>query len=123
MADMASYLKRLQGGPEAAAQISFGRWSCACQDADGILFPLLHKSSGWSSYRNPTVDSLLEDARQTLDKEKRLVDYKRVHEIVQQEVPLIPLYQAAIIYGASKSLKWKPTPNESMFINRMGWTE
>ena len=53
MSDMASYLKRAQGGPEATPSLSFGRWSCACQDADGVLFPLLHKSSSWSAYRNP----------------------------------------------------------------------
>ena len=41
----------------------------------------------------------------------------------KQDVPLVPLYQAAIIYGASKNLKWQPTPNESMFINRMDWSE
>ena len=123
MSDMASYLKRLQSGPETTALISFGRWSCACQDADGILFPLLHKSSGWSAYRNPKADELLEDARQTLDTNKRLADYKQVHEMVKQDVPLIPLYQAAIIYGGSKNLKWQPTPNESMFLNRMGWID
>jgi peptide/nickel transport system substrate-binding protein len=123
MSDMASYLKRLQSGPETTALISFGRWSCACQDADGILFPLLHKSSGWSAYRNPKADELLEDARQTLDNNKRLADYKQIHEMVKQEVPLIPLYQAAIIYGGSKNLKWQPTPNESMFLNRMGWVD
>ena len=123
MSDMATYLKRLQSGPETTALISFGRWSCACQDADGIMFPLLHKSSGWSAYRNAKTDALLEDARQTLDTEKRLAAYKQIHEIVLQDVPLIPLYQAAIIYGGSKNLKWQPTPNESMFLNRMGWAD
>ena len=37
--------------------------------------------------------------------------------------PVIPLYQSAVIYGATKHLKWQPTPNESMFLNRMAWTE
>jgi peptide/nickel transport system substrate-binding protein len=123
MSDMATYLKRLQSGPETTAIISFGRWSCACQDADGIMFPLLHKSSGWSAYRNPKTDTLLEEARQTLDTGKRLAAYKQIHEIVLQDVPLVPLYQAAIIYGGSKNLKWQPTPNESMFLNRMGWAD
>ena len=41
-----------------------------------------------------------------------------------------PAYQArikglipAIIYGGAKGLEWQPTPNESMFLNRMGWKE
>jgi peptide/nickel transport system substrate-binding protein len=123
MSDMASYLKRSQAGPEGTSTLSFGRWSCACQDADGTLFPLIHKSSGWSAYRNPKADALLEEARQTLDKDKRLAAYKQVQEIISAEAPLIPLYQAAVIYGATKNLKWQPTPNESLFLNRMSWKD
>ncbi|MFJ5370753.1 ABC transporter substrate-binding protein, partial [Bosea sp. CER48] len=123
MSDMASYLKRAQAGPEGTSTLSFGRWSCACQDADGVLFPLLHKSSGWSAYRNDKTDSLLEAARQTLDKDKRLAAYKQVHEIVANDVPVIPLYQAVVIYGATKNLNFTPTPNESMFLNRMSWSD
>lgn len=123
MSDMATYLKRAQAGPEATSLLSFGRWSCACQDADGVLFPLLHKSSGWSAYRNPKMDSLLEEARATLDTNKRLAAYKQVHEIVAADVPVVPLYQAVVIYGAAKNLTFQPTPNESLFINRMSWKD
>ena len=123
MSDMATYLKRAQAGPETTSLLSFGRWSCACQDADGVLFPLLHKSSGWSAYRNPKMDSLLEEARATLDTNKRLAAYKQVHEIVASDVPVVPLYQAVVIYGAAKNLTFQPTPNESMFINRMSWKD
>lgn len=123
MSDMASYLKRVQGGLELAPSMNFGRWSCACQDADGVLFPLLHKSSSWSVYRNAKVDKLLEDARQTLDTKKRIEAYRGVHAIVLQDVPLIPLYQAAEIYGAARGLEWQPTPDESMFLNRMSFKD
>jgi peptide/nickel transport system substrate-binding protein len=123
MSDMATYLKRAQAGPETTSLLSFGRWSCACQDADGVLFPLLHKSSGWSAYRNPKMDALLEEARATLDTNKRLAAYKQVHEIVAADVPVVPLYQAVVIYGAAKNLSFQPTPNESLFINRMSWKD
>uniref|UniRef100_A0A9E7ZJ03 ABC transporter substrate-binding protein n=1 Tax=Bosea sp. NBC_00436 TaxID=2969620 RepID=A0A9E7ZJ03_9HYPH len=123
MSDMATYLKRAQAGPETTSLLSFGRWSCACQDADGVLFPLLHKSSGWSAYRNPKMDALLEEARATLDTNKRLAAYKQVHEIVAADVPVVPLYQAVVIYGAAKNLTFQPTPNESLFINRMSWKD
>lgn len=123
MSDMATYLKRAQAGPETTSLLSFGRWSCACQDADGVLFPLLHKSSGWSAYRNPKMDTLLEEARATLDTGKRLAAYKQVHEIVATDVPVVPLYQAVVIYGATKNLTFQPTPNESMFLNRMSWKD
>jgi peptide/nickel transport system substrate-binding protein len=121
MTDMANWLKQMQSGPEAAPTLSFSRWSCACQDADGTLFPLLHSSSGWATLRDPALDKLLVEARETLDESKRLALYKQVHETVAKSLYLVPLYQAAILYGAAKELDWQPTPNESMFLNRMRW--
>lgn len=123
MTDMATYLKRSQGGPETASLLGYGRWSCACQDVDGVLFPLLDSKNIWSTYRNADVDKLLADARSTLDEGKRLESYKKVHETVATDVPVIPLYQVAAIYGASKNLEWTPTPNESLFLNRMKWSD
>lgn len=123
MSDMASYLKRAQGGPAVVPALSFGRWSCACLDADGVLFPLLHKSSPWSAYRNPKADQLLEDARQTLDPKKRVDAYRGVNQLVNQEVPLVPLYQSAAIYGVAKGVEWQPTPDESLFLNRMTYKD
>jgi peptide/nickel transport system substrate-binding protein len=123
MRDMVTYMQRSQAAPENSPQMNFSRWSCACQDADGVLFPVLHSSSTWSLYRNPTVDKLLDDARGTLDEKKRLDDYRQVHEIVAKDVPIVPLYQGAALYGAAKALQWQPTPNESMFLNRMSWKE
>lgn len=123
MSDMANYLKRAQSGPETVPALSFGRWSCACLDADGVLFPLLHKSSAWSAYRNPKVDKLLEEARQTLDPKKRVEAYRGVNLAVMQDVPLIALYQSAALYGAARGLEWQPTPDESLFVNRMSFKE
>jgi len=121
--DMASYLRRAQSGPDTIPSLSFGRWSCACQDADGVLFPLLHRSSGWAAYRNDETDKLLEAARQTLDPARRQASYKAIHDIVAKDVPVVPLYQSSAIYGATRSLEWHPTPNESLFLNRMRWTD
>lgn len=123
MTDNATFLKRLQGGQDVAPSLSFGRWSCACQDADGVLFPVLERTNSWSIYRNEEVDKLLNDARSTLDEDRRLADYKKVHEIVAKDVPVVPLYQTASIYGAATRLKWQPTPNESLYLNRMTWSD
>jgi peptide/nickel transport system substrate-binding protein len=121
MADMANYLKRAQGGIDVVPQMSFGRWSCACQDADGVLHALLHSSSGWSGFRDAKTDKLLDEARETLDVAKRNAAYRQVSQIVLEQAPLIPLYQSAMLYGAARNLQWTPTPNESLFLNRMTW--
>ncbi|MCR4265236.1 ABC transporter substrate-binding protein [Nitratireductor sp. ZSWI3] len=123
LTDMATYLQRVQSEPENQPYAAFGRWSCACQDVDGVLHSLLHSSSSWSSLRDPAVDTLLDKARNTLDEEERLAAYAEVSAYVAREVPLVPLYQAAIIYGAAEQLDWQPTANESMFLNRMSWSD
>lgn len=123
MTDMATWLKQMQGGPATVPATAFSRWSCACQDADGILFPTLNTTSGWATAGDKSIDDALVAARETLDNDKRLQLYKSVQQINAEKNYLIPLYQAAIIYGASSKLEWQPTPNESMFLNRMKWSD
>jgi peptide/nickel transport system substrate-binding protein len=119
--DMATFLKGMQAKPKEGQITSFGRWSCACQDVDGIMFPMLHGKSIWSNTRIPELDAALEAGRSSLDPKERMKNYMKVHKIVYEQVPLIPLYQVGIIYGAAKQLQWKPTANESMFIMDMSW--
>jgi len=121
--DMQTYLRRATGPAADAGDLAFGRWSCACQDADGMVEPLFHSASIWSKYANPEMDAALEAARGTLDPQQRLAQYRKVHALVARDVAAVPLYQAAILYGASRKLRWSPTPNESLFINRMRWVE
>ncbi len=119
--DQATFLKRRQGQPDNAGGLAVGAWSCACQDADGIIFPLFRTGSIWAKYSNPDFDKLVDDARSTLDNDRRLADYKKAYEILRQDVPGIGLYQADAIYGASKHLKWQPSANEAMFVTDMSW--
>ena len=121
--DMPTYLNIVRSDPADNAELSFGRWSCACQDADGITYPLLHSDSDWSRVNNAELDTLLETARVSLDETVRLEAYKKVHEIVRENYLALPLYQAAVLYGASSSLSFTPTANESMFLNRMTWSD
>ena len=123
MTDMSTYLGKVRAEPTEGPDFAFGRWSCACQDADGVLHPLMHSTSAWSAVRNDEIDAALNAARRTLDDQERLDNYRIVHEFTVDQVPLVPLYQAAIIYGVDDRLEWTPTANESMFINRMTWSE
>ncbi|WP_299820671.1 ABC transporter substrate-binding protein [uncultured Roseibium sp.] len=122
MTDMATYLKAAQNPEQSARpQLSFGRWSCACQDVDGVQYPLLHSSSNWSRVNDPALDTLLETGRATLDEAARLDAYSKVQKIVADNTYILPLYQAAALYGANDALVWQPTANESLFLNRMSW--
>jgi peptide/nickel transport system substrate-binding protein len=119
--DQATFLKRRQGPADNAGGLAVGAWSCACQDADGIIFPLFRTGSIWAKYSNPAFDALVDDARSTLDEQKRLDDYKQAYEILREDVPGIGLYQAYAIYGASAHLDWMPSANEAMFAFDMSW--
>ncbi len=122
MNDMPTFLQRRRAPPEQFGAFVFGRWSCACQDADGVLFPMFQSESIWSKYANPEVDRLLQAARSTLDTDERIDLYRQVHEILAEDMPSVPLYQVTAIYGASDDLEWTPTANESLFVMDMNWT-
>jgi len=119
--DQPTFLKRRQGKPEEAGSLSVGRWSCACQDADGVIFPLFHSQSLWAKYANPAFDEAVTRARQTLKEDERLKHYREAFTILEQDVPGIGLYQDFAIYGARRELQWKPTANEAFFVMEMRW--
>ena len=116
MLDQPTYLKRRQGTPEDAGGLSQGRWSCACQDADGVIFPLFRSGSIWSKYSNPEYDRLVDAARSTLDEGKRRDLYRQAFTILHDDVPGIGLFQDVAINGASGS-------NEAMFVFEMSWAQ
>jgi peptide/nickel transport system substrate-binding protein len=120
--DQPTFLRRRQGRPDEAGSLSIGRWSCACQDADGVIFPLFRSGGIWSKYSNPAFDAEVDAARAVLDESKRMAHYKKAFEILREDVPGIGLYQDYAIYGARRQLKWAPTPNEAMFIMDMSWS-
>ncbi|MBM3598359.1 MAG: peptide ABC transporter [Alphaproteobacteria bacterium] len=119
--DQATFLRRRQGKPEDAGSLSLGRWSCACQDADGVIFPLFHSESIWAKYKNTDYDKEVVAARATLDEAARLRHYHRAFEILREDVPGIGLYQDFAIYAARKELVWQPTANEAFFVFEMKW--
>ncbi|WP_102107633.1 ABC transporter substrate-binding protein [Oceaniglobus roseus] len=124
MTDMPTYLAAARAEDRAQRPgASFGRWSCACQDADGIAYPLLKSDSSWSRVNDPKIDELLEKARVSLDEQVRKDAYAEVAQIVRDQYYVLPIYQAAVLYGASAKLGFEPTANESMFLNRMTWEE
>ncbi len=123
MTDMPTYLNIVRSEPAENSELSFGRWSCACQDADGITYPTLHSKSRWSRVNVPEIDALLEKARVSLDVKTRQNAYTKVHQMVRENHYLLPMYQAAVLYGSSSDLEFMPTANESMFLNRMSISE
>ncbi|MHB2266106.1 ABC transporter substrate-binding protein [Aliihoeflea sp. PC F10.4] len=122
MTDMGNWMQAMQSGPESIPQTSFSRWSCGCQDADGIMYPILHSSSGWANVDDEELDTTLDAARSTIDSDERLELYRQVSEIVASKNYVIPLYQASVIYGTAQEVEFTPLANENIFLNRIGWS-
>ena len=123
LVDTLSFLKQIQAGAPNGPTLALVTSSCACQDADGALYSLFRSGGSWSIIDNKEIDSLLDNARAGLDEKRRLADYEKVGEFIANDVPTVPLYQMVAIFGVAKQLNWRPTPNESFFLNRMSWSE
>ncbi len=121
--DTPTFLQLIQKGPVDGPTLAISTSSCGCQDADGALSSLFHSGSSWTIASKPEIDGLLEEAGSSSNEATRLGDYEKVSQFIAAEVPTIPLYQMAAIYGASKKLEFTPTPNESFFLNRMSWAD
>ena len=121
--DTPTFLQLIQKGPADGPALALSTSSCACQDADGALVSLFHSGSSWTIASSPEMDSLLDDAGTSSNEGKRLADYDKLGQLIATNLPTIPLYQMAAIYGAAKKLNFVPTPNESFFLNRMTWSD
>jgi peptide/nickel transport system substrate-binding protein len=84
-------------------------------DAD-LLFNSLDSHSALSIYKNPALDTLLEQARTTIDAGKRKNLYYQAQQLVAREVPLIKAYQQATIFGVSNRLAWEPWIDGMIFL-------
>ena len=119
--DQPTFLRRRQGRPDEAGNLSLGRWSCACQDADGVIFPMFRSGSPWSKYANPAFDAEVDAARVIIDESRRKTHYRRAFEILNEDMASLPLYQDYAIYAARRELRWKPTPAEALTVMNMQW--
>jgi peptide/nickel transport system substrate-binding protein len=119
--DIATYLRLRQGPPTKAGDVSYFRWSCGCEDADGTLFPLFNSSSQWAMYKNPAVDKALSAARDTLDPKQRLADYHTALTLIHTDVPVVPLFQDVVMFAARRQVQFQPTADESFFLFPMRW--
>ena len=121
MLDHPTFMRRRQGRPDEAGGLSLGRWSCGCQDADGVIYPRYHSGTIWSKYANPEFDRVVDAARATIDPQARLASYRRAFEILREDVPGLGLFQGFEIYAARKELRWRPSADEALFIFDMAW--
>lgn len=95
------------------------------RDADSVLTRRFHSSmlgggNNYSGYSNPEVDSLIEEARKASDREKRLESYRKIYEILKEDVPLIPIYtDTVLMFHTAKLKNFYPHPVYRYDVGKM----
>ncbi len=58
-----------------------------------------------SNYQNEKVDKLLEEIREITKQEERAKKYKKIQELIKQDLPVIPMFSSKYLYVQSKKVK------------------
>ncbi len=86
------------------------------RDADYTLTRRFHSSllgggNNYSGYSNPEADVLIEQARKESDSTERLRLYRKLYEILREDVPLLPIYSDTVhMFFTSKLKNFYPHP-------------
>jgi peptide/nickel transport system substrate-binding protein len=86
-------------------------WTASSTDADSGLYALFHSKgvppAGWntSRYVNPKVDTLLEQARRSVNQPEREKLYGEVQDLLAKEMVWIPIYNTKEIAVARATVK------------------
>ena len=89
-------------------------WSLPSLDPDHWATPLLGKGEPVANFESDKVHALIDEARRTLDPEKRVELYREFNRTVHQEAPWLFLHQQIDLYGTSRAIKWKARSDESI---------
>ncbi|MGL4367247.1 MAG: ABC transporter substrate-binding protein [Brevinemataceae bacterium] len=108
--EIIEYARFLEGIARGDHDVFILNWNTITGDPDYGLNNLLNSQS-WGSkgnrsfYSNKEIDRLLAKAQSEFDVNKRIAYYKKVQEIVYDEVPYIPLYYPELSVGTAKYVK------------------
>ena len=106
--DWGTYLEKTKNGEHDMAMLG---WSADLGDPDNFFYFLLSKSSAEKPagniafYRSDAMQDVLEQARATSDKEKRISLYQEAQQIFHKDVPWVPLAHAKQILVVNKKVK------------------
>ena len=94
-------------------------WGNITYDADNTLGSTLTSDAQTSTYSNPTLDKLTDEARYELNPAKRKALYAKVMRIVHDDAPWLFLFQYEDLYATSKRLRWQARPDEAIYCTEM----
>jgi len=104
--------------------LSIWGWGNQMFDADDTLYPEFHSYPESTQQResdfDPEIDEWVEEARVSLDPERRKQLYKNIQERIKENAPWIFMFQQVDIYGMRKDLPWSPRSDENSWLYAVG---
>jgi peptide/nickel transport system substrate-binding protein len=84
-------------------------------DADELFEPILGCKGSRSIWCNKQFDSIIDQARSTMNQKKREELYHQAGKLVHEEAPVLFLFYGVDTYGHSNRVQnWKPSPYEGL---------
>jgi peptide/nickel transport system substrate-binding protein len=83
-------------------------------DPDGMIFRLMSPGGFINYWNDDEFVKLGQEARSSFNEDLRRRNYERMQDILQNAVPVVPLYHYNNITGIQKTVQWKPNPSGRM---------
>lgn len=99
------YRETVPAGKQSPAYM-LGWSSTNTLDADAAIYAILHSGQSYSTYSNPEVDELLDEARYATPNTDRDALYAQIQQLYIADAPRIFLYQENSYYGVSDRINW-----------------
>jgi peptide/nickel transport system substrate-binding protein len=92
-------------------------------DADSLFMFWFHPEGQEAYAYTPELNKMLEDARKTLDTEKRKKLYFDAQKYIVDQAFWIPLYARYTIEGVNKKLNYQPAGDEYQYFETAYWAD
>jgi peptide/nickel transport system substrate-binding protein len=88
------------------------------QDPDGMMYRLLSPGGPQDYWRDAEWDKLGEQARFSMDAKVREAAYKRMQEIMDVNLPWLPVIVPVESHGVASYINWRSNPNQTMELRK-----
>ena len=93
-----------------------GWGSITTLDADAALYDELTCGKTYSTYCDPELDAVLEEARTIIDPQRREELYAEALYMIHDDPPWLFMYQERSLYGMSERVTWEPRADSILYF-------
>jgi peptide/nickel transport system substrate-binding protein len=97
---------------EGKAPMNLGTWGSYSINDVSAFMPFFFTGGTTDYTRDPEVRKLVEQGGATTDPDQRLRYYSQAIKIITENAYFLPLHTYVVNYGISKTLNFKPYPDE-----------